>query len=179
MSVHRIASAAALFCSLTACASQTIRPDTGVVGTRPVDEPCREANATFHEPVKAIRLEPLSFAVPTRWQQRFSSINDVDFSLLRVGAELNVWKGANFTFPPVLPLNTAECEITRDGSVITIRTTVLPSGTRTYRVDVRWSRMVNDQYVYMQLHTRYPEHLQQIRGVIESLRFDEIASAQR
>ncbi len=179
MSFQRAGRVAALLCLLSGCASQTIRPDTGVIGTRPIDEPCRDANATFSVPVKPIRLDPLAFAVPSRWQQRFTSINDVDFSMFRVGAELNVWKGASFAFPPVLPLNTAQCEIERDGSVITIRTTVITTGVRSYRVDVSWSRMVQDQYVYMQLHTRFPEHLQQIRAVIESVRFPELASTER
>lgn len=79
---------------------------------------------------------------------------------MRTSAELNVWKEASLTFAAVLPLNTLQCGSGRDGFTIAFRSTVIATGRRTYRVDVNWSRMVDDQSFFRQLHTRFPEHLQ-------------------
>ena len=40
-----------------------------------------------------------------------------------------------------------------------------------YRVDVTWQPLIDGQYFYMQLQTRYVEHLRQMRGMIEAVRF--------
>jgi hypothetical protein len=82
---------------------------------------------------------------------------------------LHVWKGGEFIFKPVLPLNTVQCELVRGDTTITIRSTVLMEGIRNYRVDVTWSPLIDGQHLYMQLQTRFPEHLREIRGVIESV----------
>jgi hypothetical protein len=98
-------------------------------------------------------------------------VNDIDFNLIRTGSVLHVWKGSEFVFLPVLPMNTASCEITVESATVKIRSTMLQPGIATYRADVSWALPVGGQFVYMQMITRYPEHLRQLRGVIESVRF--------
>jgi hypothetical protein len=36
-------------------------------------------------------------------------------------------------------------------------------------VDVTWAPLIDGQHLYMQMQTRFPEHLRDIRGVIESV----------
>ncbi|MDZ7632637.1 MAG: hypothetical protein U5K74_15140 [Gemmatimonadaceae bacterium] len=77
----------------------------------------------------------------------------------------------------MLPINTVECELERGDATIHIRSTMLVEGITSYRVDVSWKPQVGGQYLYMQLQTRFPEHLKQIRGVIEGVRFPDRAAA--
>jgi len=79
-------------------------------------------------------------------------------------------------FAPVLPINTLECQLTRGGTTIRIRTTVLVESIRSYRVDVKWSPTIGGQYLYISLQSRFPEHLPELRGVIESVHFSRDAS---
>jgi hypothetical protein len=168
----------ALLCSAVACARPAIPAALTGSSLRPIDEPCNIANATLEGPTRMISLPPVEFAVPSRWTPEFRSLNDVDFNLQRTNSVLNVWKGSEFIFKPVLPLNSAECELMRGDTTIKIRTTMIPEGITNYRVDVSWKTQVGGQYVYMQLQTRFPDHLRQIRGVIEGVRFvDRAASA--
>ncbi|NJN36893.1 MAG: hypothetical protein HC794_07350 [Nitrospiraceae bacterium] len=49
-----------------------------------------------------------------------------------------------------------------------------------YRVDVAWEPVIDGQYFYMQLQTRYVEHLRAMRGMIEAVRFPaDTATASR
>jgi hypothetical protein len=155
---------------LSACASSRIPPAIVGAGARVIDAPCDPANGLQADPQRAISFDPIEFRVPSRWIPNYRTINDVDFDLQRTGAELNVWKGGAFTFPTVIPLNTSACEIVRGDAVITVHTTVLVQGIRRYRVDVSWSPLVDGQHFYMQLQTQFPEHLAQMRGVIESVK---------
>ncbi len=167
-----------LLCSAVACARPAIPPALSGPNLRPIDEPCNIANATLEGTTRMISLPPVEFPVPSRWIPEFRSLNDVDFNLQRTGAVLNVWKGSEFIFKPVLPLNSAECELARGDTTIKIRTTMIVEGITNYRVDVSWKPQVGGQHVYMQLQTRFPDHLRQIRGVIEGVRFvDRAASA--
>ncbi len=144
---------------------------------RPLDEPCNAANAALVGPTRMTSFEPLEFPVPERWAPNYATINDIDFNLLKSGATLHVWKGSEFVFRPVLPLNSVQCEVARGDTTITIRTTMMPQGFTFYRVDVTWAPQIDGQHLYMQLNTRFPEHLKQIRGVIEGVRFPERAAA--
>jgi hypothetical protein len=155
---------------LGACARSSIPPAIVGAGARDIDAPCDPANGRLAEPVRRIDFEPLEFSVPTRWIPNYRTINDIDFNLQRTGAELNVWKGGEFIFNPVLPINSAECEIVRGDTTIKVRTTAFVQFIREYRVDVSWSPPIGGQHFYMQLATRFPEHLKQIRGVIESVK---------
>lgn len=169
----------AVLFSVAACASAAIPPALTGSNLRPIDEPCNIANATLEGPTRMISLPPLEFPVPARWIPEFRTLNDVDFNLQRTGAVLNVWKGSEFIFKPVLPLNSAECELARGDTTIRIRTTMIVEGITNYRVDVSWKPQIGGQHVYMQLQTRFPDHLKQIRGVIEGVRFGERAAAAR
>lgn len=155
---------------LAACARASIPPAIIGAGAREIDAPCDPANGRLAEPIRRIDFEPLQFNVPTRWIPNYRTINDVDFNLQRTGAELNVWKGGEFIFNPLMPINSAACEIVHGDTTIKIRTTVFVQGIRQYRVDISWSPLIGGQHFYMQLATRFPEHLKDIRGVIESVK---------
>ena len=156
----------------SACARQVASTDLAPTSSvRAIDEPCSTANTTLAGAVRSISLPPMEFKVPKQWVPDWKGVNDVDFNLIRTGSTLHVWKGSEFIFLPVLPLNTASCEITVENATVKIRTTMLQQGITTYRADVSWALPVGGQYVYMQLLTRYPEHLRQLRGVIEGVRF--------
>jgi hypothetical protein len=167
---------------LAACASAAIpaaRTGTDELPLRTIDEPCNPANAAFTVPTRMTSFDPLEFPVPTRWVPNFTTINDLDFNLQKTGAVLHVWKGSEFTFWPVLPVNTVECELARGDTTIKIRSTMNVTGITSYRVDVTWEPQIGGQHVYMQLITRFPEHMKQIRGVVEAVRFPERAASAR
>jgi hypothetical protein len=164
---------AVLLSVLAACAGQSIPPAMTGANIRPVDEPCNPGNGTLAGSTRPMRLDPIEFPVPSRWIPDFRTPNDVDFNLQRTGAVLHVWKGSEFIFAPVLPLNTVECELARGDTTITIRSTRLVEGITSYRVDVSWKPQIGGQYLYMQLLTRFPEHLREVRGVIEGVRFPQ------
>ncbi len=160
-----------------ACAGAHIPAARTGADIRPVDEPCNAANAQLVGATRMMSFDPIEFPVPARWVPEFKTLNDLDFNLQRTGALLNVWKGSEFIFTPVLPINTVECELERGTETIRIRSTMLVEGITSYRVDVSWKPQIGGQYLYMQLQTRFPEHLRQIRGVIEGVRFPERAAA--
>lgn len=170
---------AAVFLVAAACARPTIAPVTTSAVLQEINAPCNAANATLEAPARAIDFAPLAFSVPSRWIPDYGSINNVNFNLQRTESELQVWKGSEFVFAPVLPTNTVQCDIVKGDTTITIRTTALVVGIRRYRVDVTWSPLIDGQHLYMQLHTRFPDHLRQIRGVIESVRAGQQRAAVR
>jgi hypothetical protein len=171
MSRNYSAGAAVLFLVVGACASAAIPPAQTGAATRLIDEPCNPANSEIEGPTRMISLSPAEFPVPARWIPDFRTLNDIDFNLQRTGATLNVWKGSEYIFKPVLPLNSVECVVTKGDTAIKIRTTMLVEGITNYRVDVSWQPQIDGQYLYMQLQTRFPENLKQIRGVIDGVRF--------
>ncbi len=179
---RRITGGLGVLClGLVGCASAAIpAARTGSdTALRTIDEPCSAANVALAGPTRLTSFDPLEFPVPSRWVPNFTTINDLDFNLQKTGAVLHVWKGSEFIFRPVLPINTTQCELARGDTTITIRTTMLVQGITSYRVDVTWAPPIGGQHVYMQLITRFPEHLKQIRGVIEGVRFPVRAASAR
>ncbi len=165
---------------ITAACARPMIPAVASSGTpREIDAPCNPANVTLQGTARRIAFEPLQFEVPSRWIPDYHSLNDIGFALQKTASDLQVWKGGEFIFKPVLPLNTVQCQLVRGDTTITIRTTVLMEGIRSYRVDVAWSPLIDGQHFYMQLQTRFPEHLRDIRGVIESVRAAPRATATR
>jgi hypothetical protein len=155
---------------LTAACARPMIPAVAFAGTaREIEAPCEPSNATLPGTPRRIDFAPLLFQVPSRWIPRYNSLNDIGFTLQKTASELHVWKGGEFIFTPVLPVNTVQCELVRGDTTITIRSTVLVEGIRSYRVDVTWSPLIDGQHLYMQLQTRFPQHLREIRGVIESV----------
>ena len=152
-----------------ACARPSIPAISTSASTSAIDATCDASNATLRGSVRRVPFEPIAFAVPSRWIMEYGTLNDLSFDLRRTGSALRVWKGGEFTFTPVLPINTVECQLVRGDTTIRIRTTMLVESIRSYRVDVSWSPAINGQRLYMQLQTRFPEHLAQLRGVIESV----------
>ena len=152
-----------------ACARPSIPAISTSADTRAIDATCDASNATLRGSVRRVPFEPIAFAVPSRWIPEYGTLNDLSFDLRRTGSALRVWKGGEFTFAPVLPINTVECQLVRGDTTIRIRTTMLVESIRSYRVDVSWSPAIDGQRLYMQLQTRFPEHLAQLRGVIESV----------
>jgi hypothetical protein len=161
---------AVLLIAVAAGCARPIIPQVAVGDTpREINAPCDPANATLQGDVRRIELEPLVFQVPARWVPDYATLNNVGFNLLKTNSDLQVWKGGEFTFTPVVPRNTVQCEVTKGDTTITIRTTVLTQGITSYRVDVTWAPLIDGQHLYMQMQTRFPEHLRDIRGVIESV----------
>ena len=154
---------------LAACARPSIPAISTSAATRAIDATCDASNATLGGSVLRVPFEPIAFAVPSRWIPEYGTLNDLSFDLRRTASTLRVWKGGEFIFAPVLPINTVECQLVRGDTTIRIRTTMLVESIRSYRVDVSWSPAINGQRLYMQLLTRFPEHLAQLRGVIESV----------
>jgi hypothetical protein len=164
---------------LAACARPMIPPVASGGTSREIDAPCSASNVVLRGTTSRIDFAPLQFEVPSRWIPDYNSLNDVGFNLQKTASDLRVWKGGEFIFNPVLPLNSVQCELVRGDTTITIRTTVLMEGIRNYRVDVAWSPLIDGQHFYMQLQTRFPEHLRDVRGVIESVRAAPRATAAR
>lgn len=144
---------------------------------REIDQPCNAANAALTGPVRDIPFDNLAFQVPERWIPLFKGINEIDFDLLRTGEEMHVWKGGSWTFPSVIPMNTASCEIEVGGQPVKVQATMLQQSPRIYRVDVAWVPPVDGQFLFMQLLTRRVDRLQQVRGVIESVKLAERAAS--
>ena len=92
-----------------------------------------------------------------------------DLELRRIDAELNVWRGTRYVFPAIEPRNAVRCTIPRGDTTINIQATRLNGFN--YRVDVSWEPLIDGQYFYMQLQTRYVDHLRKMRGIIEAVRF--------
>ena len=161
-----------------ACARPSIPAISTSDATRAIDATCDASNATLRGSVRRVPFEPIAFSVPSRWIPEYGTLNDLSFDLRRTGSALRVWKGGEFTFAPVLPINTVECQLVRGDTTIRIRTTMLVESIRSYRVDVSWSPAINGQRLYMQLLTRFPEHLAQLRGVIESVGVARDASSE-
>jgi hypothetical protein len=165
--------------AVAGCASAAIPAARTEAPLRLIDEPCNAANAQLDGATRVTSLDPLEFPVPARWVPNYNTINDLDLNLLKSGAVLHVWKGSKFVFTPVLPVNSAQCELSRGDTTITIRTTMFVQGITSYRVDVSWAPQIDGQYLNMQLISRFPEHLKQIRGVIEGVRFPGRAASAR
>ena len=144
---------------------------------REIDQPCDAANASIAGDVQQIPFDNLAFTVPARWIPQFKGINEIDFDLRRTGEEMHVWKGGSWTFPSVLPMNTATCELEVGGMPVKVQATMLRAAPRLYRVDVAWVPPMGGQFLFMQMVTRRDDRLKEIRGVIESVRQVERAAA--
>jgi len=158
------------------CTRPSIPAVSTSASTREIDATCDASNAKLRGSVQRVSFAPLAFQVPSRWVPQFGTLNELSFDLRRTNSVLRVWKGGEFTFAPVLPINTVECQLTRGDTTIRIRTTVLVQSVRSYRVDVEWKPTIAGQHLYMQLQTRFPEHLAELRGVIESVSVPREAS---
>ena len=161
------------------CAGAKIPPAIVGVGAREIDEPCNPANATLAGSTNIATFGPAELQVPEKWIPYFKNLNELNFDLRQLDGQLSVWKGGKFAFTPILPINSAGCDIERGDTTISIRTTVLVDGIRRYRVDVLWAPMIDGQHMYMQLQTRSVAHLRELRGVIEGVRFPVRAATAR
>ncbi len=133
----------------------------------PLDEVCDPRNGTLSGPTETFTLGPATIPVLRGWSTNFTTPQDLE--LRRIDADLNVWRGAPFIFPSTAPQNAIRCRITRGDTTISIQAERLNGFA--YRVDVSWAPLIAGQHFYMQLQTRYVEHLKQMRGIIEGVRF--------
>lgn len=157
---------------LTGCLKHFVPAPFGTA----LDEVCNPVNGTLTVALDTFSVGPAIVPVTRGWLSRFDSSQDL--SLTRIDAELNIWQGARFMFPVVEPGNAVRCTIARGDTAITIQATRLNGFN--YRVEASWHPMINGQYFYMQLQTRYVEHLKQMRGMIEAVRFPvDTASAKK
>jgi len=143
----------------------------------PLDEVCNPINGTFAVPLDTFQLGPVEVVTGKGWTTSLSTAQELE--LRRIDAELTAWRGARFVFPALEPRNAVRCSFARGDTTISIQATRLNGFN--YRVDVAWEPLVNGQYLYMQLQTRYVEHLRQMRGIVENVRFpiDSLRVARR
>jgi hypothetical protein len=118
----------------------------------------------------AWELNGLRFRTPRTWGVRERGPNSL--TLARIDAELNAWNGAPWVFPAVEPRQSVRCDITHGDTTMHIRGVRL-RGSQSFRVDVSWEPIIGDRWQYMQLQTRYVEHLREMRGILESVRFPD------
>jgi hypothetical protein len=159
-----------LGCARASTGAVAVSQPLGTDLLREIDQPCNAANVTITGAARNIPFDNTEFSVPQRWIPLFKSVNDIDFDLRRTGEEVHVWKGGSWTFPTVLPMNTTSCELQVANMGVKVQTTMLVQSPRLYRVDVTWAPLFDGQHLYMQMTTRFPENLKQMRGVIESVR---------
>lgn len=142
----------------------------------PLDEVCNPMNGALTTALDTFTVGNAIVPVTKGWLSRYS--NSQDLSLTRIDAELNVWQGSRFLFPVVEPQNAVRCTLARGDTAITIQATRLNGFN--YRVEASWQPLIDGQHFYMQLQTRYVEHLKQMRGMIEAVRFPvDTASAKK
>jgi hypothetical protein len=165
--MHRRTIAGSLLLATTAavvgCARQFVPAPFGT----PLDEVCNPANGQLAADVDTFRLGSADITTGRGWTTRQASAQELE--LRRIDAELTVWRGSRFVFPALQPRNAVRCELTRGDTTIKIQAARLDGFT--YRVDVAWDPLIDGQYFYMQLETRYVEHLRQMRGIVEGVRF--------
>ena len=164
--MRRVTAAMGVVASLIACARPVVPPPSPAFD-RPIDQPCNPRYGALQGSSRELRVADAAVTVPAQWLASYGSMNEM--TLTRSGSELNVWKGSDFTFPPMLPVNAVQCAIVRGDTTIVIRSEMLRN--RTFRVDVKVSPLIGGQYFYMQLQTGVAERLKDMRGIIESLRF--------
>ncbi len=133
----------------------------------PLDELCNPANGLLRVPLDTIAFGNALVVITKGWTTRVNTAQDLE--LRRIDAELNVWRGNRFNFPAIEPRSAVRCTLARGDTTIRIQATRMPGFN--YRVDVSWDPRIDGQYFYMQLQTRYVEHLRQMRGMIEGVRF--------
>lgn len=141
----------------------------------PLDAVCNPNNGNLLVPLDSVSFGPAVIAVTKGWTT--SAITAQDLQLRRIDAELSVWRGPRFIFPAIQPQNSIRCSVIRGDTTISIQATRLDGFN--YRVDVSWDPIINGQYFYMQLQTRYVEHLRHMRGMIEAVTFPPDTAAVR
>ena len=149
--------------ALAGCARRFVPAPFGT----PLDEVCNPINGTLSLPLDTVIFGPARVSIAKGWTTNDVSAQEME--LHRIDAELNLWRGARFTFPSAEPRNAVRCTLTRGDTTVNIQATRLNGFN--YRVDVSWQPAIEGQFFFMQLRTRYVEHLRQMRGTIESVRF--------
>jgi hypothetical protein len=141
----------------------------------PVDEVCNPMNGTFRVPFDTVEFHELRLPLPKSWgvHQRTAS----DLELRRVDAELHVWRTPRWFFPAVEPRTSTRCSIQRGDTLIEIHAIRLQGFD--YRVDVTTNVNVDGQPLFLQLQTRYVDHLRQMRATLDQLFFVSAAPAPR
>lgn len=135
----------------------------------PLDAVCDPRNGELTGATDRVDIAPAVVTVPRGWS--VSERGPQEVQLTRPDAELSIWRGASeFVFPAVKPQNAVRCTFARGDTSVSIQAARLEGFN--YRVDVRWLRPIDGQRFYMQLQTRYVEHLKQMRGIIEATRFE-------
>ena len=162
----RLVSALVLGGAMAACARPAVPPPSPDYG-RAIDAPCNPSNDVLAGPTRSMRVADAEVLVPSAWTASYANMNDL--RLTRSSATLRIWKGVDAVFPPMLPANATECQIERGDTVIVIRTEMAPD--RTFRVDARWSPLIDGQHFFMQLRTRVVSQLGDVRGIIVSTKF--------
>jgi hypothetical protein len=133
----------------------------------PLDQACNPTNGNLNVPLDTFELGPAIVPVTKGWTSQRESIQDL--MLTRLDAELDVWHGGRFQFSGADPQNSVRCSVRRGDTTISIQATRLNGFA--YRVEASWEPLIDGQYFYMQLQTRYVEHLKLMRGMIEAVRF--------
>jgi hypothetical protein len=148
---------------LTGCLRQFVPAPFGT----PLDDVCNPMTGELSVPLDTFRVGAALVPVTKGWTARYETAQDLN--LTRIDGELNVWQGQSFAFPAIAPRSAVRCTISRGDATISIQATRI--GSFNYRVDVSFLPAINNQFFYMQMQTRYVEHLRTMRGMVEAVRF--------
>ena len=159
--------------TLSGCLRQFVPAPFGT----PLDEACNPTNGNLNVPLDTFTVGTALVPVTKGWSPSWESPQDLNLS--RLDTEMSVWQGGRFVFDGAEPRNAVRCTIKRGDTTITIQATRL-TGLK-YRVDASWQPLIEGQYFYMQLQTRYVEQLKQMRGMIEAVKFpvDTVKAARK
>lgn len=161
--VPHVIAAVLLATVLGGCARRFVPAPSGTA----LDAVCNPMNGALTVPLDTVAVGPAAVALTKGWTANQVTAQEATYR--RIDAELNIWRGSRFVFPAVQPRNAVRCSLARGDTTITIQAVRLNGFD--YRVDVAWDPLINGQYFYMQLQTRYVEHLRTMRGMIEAVRF--------
>jgi hypothetical protein len=156
-------SALAVLATFVGCLRQFVPAPLGT----PVDEACNPTNGNLTVATDTVRFNSARLPLHKGWVLSNATVQELSFR--RIDAELTVWRGPEFVFPAIAPRNAVRCTIQRGDTTISIQAVRL-DGFR-YRVDVEWAPLIDGQHFYLQLQTRYVEHLKQLRGTIDNIWF--------
>ena len=155
--------AGAAVIALSGCLRRFVPAPTG---TR-LDDVCNGELGVLRDGASTHRVGAAEIQLPRAWNT--SERTATDLRATRIDGELNFWTGREFIFPAIEPRTAVRCTLQRGDTTISIQAARL-AGLQ-YRVDVRWEPEIDGRFYYLQLQTRYAEHLKEVRGIIESVRF--------
>lgn len=157
--------------ALSGCYRQFVPAPFGT----PLDDVCNPTYGNLAVPLDTFTVGSALVPVTKGWSSQLNTSQDLQ--LTRLDTELNIWQGGRFLMPVTEPRSAVRCSVRRGDTTISIQATRM-SGPF-YRVDVTWQPLIDGQFFYMQLQTRYSAQLKQMRGMVEAVRFPVDTAAKK